>query len=215
MKTKSSLFLKYLYKHYEDAKCALNFGNDLECLVAILLSAQTTDESVNKVTPSLFETFKSAEDFKNASLTDIEDKIHSLGLYRNKAKSLKNLGTVLSDKYNGQIPHNFDILKTLPGVGVKTAGVFLLERGDRPAIPVDTHVTRVSQRLGYAKNSDIPIKIEAKLEKEFPKEEWKFLHHAMIIFGRKECKAIKPICSRCEMKGYCSYFKKTSSTTDK
>ncbi len=215
MKNKSSLFLEYLHRHYKDAKCALDFSNDFECLIAILLSAQTTDQAVNKVTPSLFAAFKTPIDLAKANLEDIEEKIRSLGLYRNKARALKNLGIALTDNFDGKIPLDFEVLKTLPGVGSKTAGVFLLERDDRPAIPVDTHVGRVSQRLGYAKKSDNPIQIEAKLEKEFPKDEWKFLHHAIIAFGRNECKAIKPSCGRCPMKEYCSYFKKISSTTDK
>lgn len=215
MKNKDSLFLEYLHQHYGDAKCALHFSNDLECLVAILLSAQTTDNSVNNVTPSLFDAFKEAKDYAEASLEDIEDKIRSLGLYHNKAKSLKSLGIALTERYGGVVPHDFTLLKELPGVGTKTAGVFLIERADRPAIPVDTHVKRVSERLKYAKSVDTPLKIQAKLEKTFPREEWKFLHHAMIWFGRKECHAIKPSCSRCVMHEYCSYFKKTSSTTDK
>ncbi len=215
MKTKSKILLDYLHAYYSDSKCGLVFSSDLECLCAILLSAQTTDASVNKATPKLFEKYKTAEDLANAKIEDIEDMIHSLGLYRNKALNLKNLGSALLKRFNGEVPHDFDLLKSLPGVGSKTAGVFLLERDNRASIPVDTHIGRISSRLQYVKNSETPIQKELKLEKEFPKDEWKFLHHSLIWFGRKECKAVRPDCSRCPMGKYCLHFKNALSTTDK
>ena len=215
MKIKDQLLLDYLHKRFPEAGCALHFASDLECLVAIALSAQTTDVSVNKVTPILFAHFSDAKAYAEGPLEAIENDIRSLGLYRNKAKNLQALGKALSESYGGVVPHSFEDLVKLPGVGTKTAGVFLLERGDRPAIPVDTHVSRVSIRLGYAKSGDSPLAIEKKLEKTFPKEEWKFLHHSLIWFGREECHAQKPNCGACPLKDYCSFFKKTSSTTAK
>lgn len=215
MRTKNQSLLTYLHERFPDAGCALNFQSDLEYLVAISLSAQTTDVSVNKVTPSLFKAFPDAKHYADAPLEAIEDQIRSLGLYRNKAKNLKALGIALCELYDGVVPHSFEDLVKLPGVGTKTAGVFLLERGDRPAIPVDTHVKRISVRLGYAKKEDEPIQIEAKLEKTFPREEWKFVHHSLIWFGREVCHAQGPKCDECPLHDYCSFFKKTSSTTAK
>ena len=215
MKTKDQAVLAYLHKEFPDAGCALSFSNDLECLVSILLSAQTTDNAVNKVTPGLFMAFPDALSFAEAEIEDIESKIRSIGLYHNKAKNLKALGQTLVSSHQGNVPHDFDVLKTLPGVGAKTAGVFLLERDTRASIPVDTHVERVSKRLKYANEKDKPLQIEAKLEKTFPKDEWKFLHHSLIWFGRLKCHAKRPECAECPLKEYCSYFKKTSSTTAK
>ncbi len=215
MKNKSKDLLSYLKENYKEAKCSLRFSSDLECLIAISLSAQTTDEAVNKATLSLFARYKDAESYAKADIKDIESEIKSLGLYHNKAKNLHDLGLALMNRYNGEVPHDLASLMSLPGVGEKTAKVFLLERNEMNFIPVDTHIKRIAYRLGYALESDSPSKIETKLEKEFPKEEMKFLHHALISFGRKECKAKKPDCLNCPMKKYCRYFKKTSSTIDK
>ncbi len=215
MKTKSKELLSYLKENYKDEKCSLVFSSDLECLVSISLSAQTTDEAVNKVTKALFMSFKDAEAYAKADIKDIENEIKSLGLYHNKAKNLHDLGVALTEKHNGLVPHELSLLIALPGVGQKTAKVFLLERDELDFIPVDTHIKRISYRLGYSLKDDSPATVEAKLEKEFSKGDWKFLHHALIAFGRKECKAKNPICSNCPMKECCRYFKKTASTTDK
>jgi endonuclease-3 len=212
MTPKSEAVLSYLKTYYADAKCALVFHNPFECLVAISLSAQTSDKSVNGVTPKLFQEFPTPEAMGKAPISAIEKAIQSLGLYHNKAKNLQALGQALSERYAGVVPFDFDSLTLLPGVGTKTAGVFLLEMASRPAIPVDTHVHRIADRLGYSQEDETPLKVEAKLERAFPQEEWCFLHHAFIAFGRGECHAQHPDCSRCALKGYCSYFKKNCST---
>ena len=215
MKNKSKDLLSYLRENYGNAKCSLRFSSDLECLIAISLSAQTTDEAVNKATLGLFARFKDAESYAKADIKDIESEIKCLGLYHNKAKNLHDLGLTLINRYNGEVPHDLVSLMSLPGVGEKTAKVFLLERNEMDFIPVDTHIKRITYRLGYALENDSPSKIEKNLEKEFPEADWKFLHHALISFGRKECKAKKPECFNCQMKKHCRYFKKTSSTIDK
>jgi endonuclease-3 len=212
---KSEAVLAYLKKTYPDARCALLFHNDYECLVAILLSAQTTDKSVNAVTPALFRDFPSPKELSAASLSAIEKDIKRLGLYHSKAAHLLALGQLLHERYGDAVPHDFQLLTSLPGVGTKTAGVFLAERIARPAIPVDTHIHRIACRLGYAKEKQNPLQIEALLEKSFPSSEWIFLHHALILFGREKCGAAKPCCADCPLSPYCLYFKRNVSTKGK
>lgn len=215
MTKKSKTLLNYLKVAFPDASCSLLFRSDFECLVAIMLSAQTTDVSVNKVTPTLFAHFSSPESLSKATLEEVERDIHSLGMYRTKAKSLLLLSQKLIQEYGGNVPKAKEELVSLPGVGNKTAGVFLLERANIPAIPVDTHISRISMRLGYASKNQNPVQIEAKLETSFPKSEWIFLHHSLIAFGRNVCLAKNPRCEECAFHKYCSYFKKTASTTGK
>ncbi len=213
--TKSEEVLSYLSSAYPDAKCALHFSNDYECLVAIVLSAQTADKSVNKVTPALFSSFPSAFSLMHAKIDELENDIKTLGLYKNKAKSLQKLGEYVCLHTSGVIPHDKESLLKIPGVGEKTARVFLLERVNAPFIPVDTHLSRIAKRLGYAKENDSPLLIEKKLEKNFPKEKWGFLHHAFIEFGRNQCTSRNPNCSNCALSKYCHYFKKNSLTMGK
>lgn len=215
MTDKSQHVLLYLKQNYSNAKCALHFSNDYECLVAILLSAQTTDKSVNKVTPLLFSHFPGSSELSKAEIATIENDIKSLGLYRNKAKSLQKLGQYIDICCNGKVPHDEERLLKAPGVGVKTARVFLLERTDKSFLPVDTHINRIALRLGYAREGDSPLKIEQKLENNFPKEEWRFLHHAFIEFGRAECLAKNPRCRTCNLSGFCRFYKKYFSTIGK
>jgi len=212
---KNEALLEHLHERYPDAKCTLDFRNPFQCLVAISLSAQTNDKSVNLVTPQLFHDFPTPKALSKANLPDVEKDIQSLGLYHSKALRLCQLAKVLQEKYGGEVPLKMEELTSLPGVGTKTAGVFLMETVARPAIPVDTHVTRVSIRLGYAKNGDEPLKIEKKLENVFPSNEWIFLHHALIAFGREECHAKNPECVSCPLKSYCAYFKKNLSMIGK
>jgi endonuclease-3 len=207
--------LSFLHKDFNDAKCALVFTNDYQCLIDISLSAQTTDKSVNRVTPALFAKYPDFASLSQAKIEDVESLIKSLGLYHNKAKNLLALAKEVTFKYQGQLPHNRALLESLPGVGSKTAAVFLLERSEQSFIPVDTHVKRIACRLGYARDKDEPLKIEKKLEKSFPENEWKFLHHALISFGRERCGASSPNCSNCPLISYCSYFKRNSSTKGK
>lgn len=168
-----------------------------------MLSAQTTDISVNKVTPKLFERYKSPQELANASLKDVENYIHTLGLYKNKSKNLIEMSKVLLDRFNGEVPKTKEELLTLPGVGVKTASVVLIEGYKIPAFPVDTHIERISKRLGIAKKSDDAIKVMEKLMKKYPKETWGKLHHQMIFFGRYTCNARKPKCEECLLKEKC------------
>ncbi|MCQ2798278.1 MAG: endonuclease III [Bacilli bacterium] len=216
MSTKTSRALsEFLHKRFEGVKCALDYRNPFECLVAISLSAQTTDKSVNKVSPILFNKYKDAHQLSIAKQSDVEEIIKPLGLYRNKAKNIISLAKSLVELYDGEIPMELEKLTKLSGVGTKTAGVFLLEIANVPAIPVDTHVHRISDRLGFSKPDMDAYALQKKLEKQFPKEEWGFIHHATIHFGREICHAKNPCCDECSLHGYCSYFKKTSSTKAK
>ena len=212
---KVEAILNYLHDNYDDAKTALDFRNDYECLVAIILSAQTTDKSVNKVTPSLFKHFPDFKALGEASIEEIENDIKTLGLYHNKAKNINELGKVMTRDFNGIVPSDKKTLTSLPGVGIKTAGVFLLERRGEQVIPVDTHVRRIAIRLGFAKENDDFIDIEKKLEKAFPKEEHAFIHHSFINFGRSKCSAQRPECEACPIKGYCRYSSSTKGKKSK
>jgi len=212
MTKKAADVLAFLHENYENSFAGLNFTNDYECLVAIVLSAQTTDKSVNKISPTLFSHFPDFEALGNASIEEIENDIKTLGLYHNKAKSIKALGQVVAKEYGGILPNDRKALTTLPGVGIKTAGVFLLERRGEQVIPVDTHVKRISIRLGFAGKNDDFVAIEKKLEKAFTKEEHAFVHHSIIMFGRTRCSAMNPNCEGCPLQEYCSFYKKNSST---
>lgn len=209
------LFLDYLHELYPEVKATLEFSNDFECLVAILLSAQTTDVSVNKVTPVLFKHFPTPEEMAKANIEDIENDIKSLGLYRAKAKHLKELSLKLQGISDNTIDLSFEELRALPGVGWKTATVFLLERKGIASIPVDTHIKRISGRLGYSKPNDEPEVVSKKLMKHFPKGEWQYLHHAIILFGRNVCSAKNPLCGDCKFRDECPYLRKCSKTIGK
>ena len=212
---KVAAILSYLHDNYDDAKTALDFSNDYECLVSIILSAQTTDKSVNKVTPALFKHFPDFESLGKASIEEIENDIKTLGLYHNKAKSINALGKVMASEYNSVIPSDKKTLTSLPGVGIKTAGVFLLERRGEQVIPVDTHVRRIAIRLGFAGENDEFSAIEHKLEKAFPYEEHSFVHHSFINFGRTKCSAQRPACEGCPLAVYCKYNSSTKGKKSK
>ena len=212
---KVAAILSYLHDNYDDAKTALDFTNDYECLVSIILSAQTTDKSVNKVTPALFKHFPDFESLGKASIEEIENDIKTLGLYHNKAKSINALGKVMASEYNSVIPSDKKTLTSLPGVGIKTAGVFLLERRGEQVIPVDTHVRRIAIRLGFAGENDEFSAIERKLEKAFPYEEHSFVHHSFINFGRTKCSAQRPACEGCPLASYCKYNSSTKGKKSK
>ncbi|PKL00116.1 MAG: endonuclease III [Tenericutes bacterium HGW-Tenericutes-1] len=188
---------------FPDAHCELNYDSDLHLLMAIMLSAQTTDASVNRVTKALFEKYPIVTDLANAELADIEALIKTLGLYKNKAKNLKALGIKIVNDFKGFIPSTQDDLESLPGVGRKTANVYLSEWHKIPRIAVDTHVKRVSYRLGLSLESDTPEKVEIKLMKLFPEHQWIEIHHKLIFFGRYFCKAKKPECKQCPLLKIC------------
>ena len=215
MTTKSKDIIAFLGETYPHAGCTLNFNNAYECLVAVMLSAQTNDNAVNAVSPALFSAYPNPLSLAKAKVEEVEPYIARLGLYHNKAKNLVAMAQIVVSSHQGEIPLVFEELVSLPGVGVKTANVVLMELKARPAFAVDTHVARIYKRLGYAKESDSPIAEMKKLEKAFPKEKWIDLHHQSIAFGRSICKAIGPMCDKCKLSGHCLYFKKTSSTIGK
>lgn len=193
---------------FPDASCELNYTNELELLIAVMLSAQTTDVNVNKLTINLFQKYKCVEDYANASLKELENDIKTIGLYRNKAKNLKNMAIKLIEDYNGEVPRTHEELQSLPGVGRKTANVVVSEAFKVPAIAVDTHVERISKRLGFAYKKDTVLAVEKKLMKKIPKDRWIKSHHQMIFFGRYFCKAINPNCKECRLCDVCKETKK-------
>lgn len=198
-------FIEYLNELFPNAKCELNFSNNFELLVAVILSAQCTDKRVNMVTKNLFKKYKSPQDFASAELKDIEKEIYSCGFYKNKAKNIKSCAKDIIEKYNGQVPENYDSLLSLAGVGRKTANVVSAVAFNKNCIAVDTHVLRVSFRMGYTKSLN-PAICEKDLEKRF-KQSLGELHHKMVLFGRYHCKAIKPECTLCGIRKKCPHFR--------
>lgn len=198
---------------FPDAHCELNHDNAFELTIAVLLSAQCSDQMVNKVTADLFQKYKSPEDYLAVPLEELEQDIRRIGLYRNKAKHIHNLCRILIDQYGGEIPSEHDQLVKLPGVGRKTANVVVSTAFDVPAIAVDTHVERVSKRLGFAGWDDSVLEVEKKLMKRVPKDEWSVTHHRLIFFGRYHCKAQNPQCQVCPLLDVCREGKKRMKTS--
>ncbi len=197
--------LDILEKTYPDAKCELNYTTPFELLVATVLSAQTTDKKVNEVTKKLFAKYRTPEDYLKADQDDLELDIREIGLYRNKTKNIKKMSETLVEKYDSEIPDNKKELMKLAGVGRKTANVVLSNAFNVPAIAVDTHVFRVSNRIGLA-NSDNVLKTEEQLQKVIPEERWSKAHHLLIFHGRRICKSRKPNCEDCPLTADCSYY---------
>ena len=195
--------LNELDRLFPNAKCELDHKNEYEMAVAVILSAQTTDASVNKVTPNLFKKYPTIKDLAKAKLSDIEKIIASLGLYHNKAKAIHGFAKKVIEKYNGVIPQDMNSLVGLPGVGRKCANVILSECFNIPALAVDTHVNRVSKRLYLAYQNDSVDKVEMKLKRKIPKERWIKTHHQMIFFGRYICHSQRPECEKCPFLGRC------------
>lgn len=212
---KSQAIRLFLASHFPSASCTLDFRNPYECLVSVILSAQTSDASVNRATPALFSAYPDAFSLAKATPTEVEPYLRHLGLYRNKAKSLVGMAQKLVKDYGGVVPLSQKELLSLPGVGLKVANVVLLEIAHEPHFPVDTHVGRLYKRLGYAKEEDSPEAVEKKLEKSFPKEEWGELHHRSIAFGREICHAKSPACEKCALTEYCRYYKRCSTIKGK
>lgn len=188
---------------FPDAHCELEHRNPFELAVAVVLSAQATDASVNRVTPALFEKYPTCYKMAEAKVEDIEECIHSIGLYRNKAKSIHAMAVKLKEDFNGEMPQTMEELITLPGVGRKSANVILSVCFDVPALAVDTHVERISKRLGLAFKNDDVFTVEKKLMKKIPREKWSHTHHLMIFFGRYFCKAKNPQCKECSLIDLC------------
>lgn len=197
---------KILHGIYGGANCALTYWNDpFKLTIAVMLSAQTTDKSVNKVTPILWEKYQSIESLANAKVTDIEDILHSIGLYKTKARRVIDIANAVIVKFGGNVPKNMDDLQTLPGVGRKTANIVMNEGFGMPCgIAVDTHVYRIAHKLKLVKKSaDTPNKTESTLLKLFPKEIWGDINHEWVLFGRETCIARNPKCDVCPVKEYC------------
>ena len=196
--------LRILDQTYPKAKCSLDFNNPLELLVATVLSAQCTDERVNQVTKSVFSKYRTAADYANAPVEELEDDIRSTGFFRNKAKSLKNCGTALVEEHQGEVPGSLEKLVKLPGIGRKTANVILGTAFKIPGIVVDTHVGRITQRMGLTREQD-PVKIEFDLMEIIPKDKWTAFSLQLIQHGRKICNARKPKCEVCPLVEHCDH----------
>ena len=194
--------LKRLDEAYPGATCALNYQTPLQLLIATILSAQCTDERVNKVTPSLFQEYKTARDFAEADLETLQEEIRQTGFYKNKAKAIQACCRRIVEEYGGEVPSTLEEMVTLPGVGRKTANLVLGETHHIPGIVVDTHVRRLAKRLGLTQHDD-PEKIEQDLMRLIPRERWTLFSHQLIHHGRQVCKARKPACDRCVLKDLC------------
>ncbi|MGG6431480.1 endonuclease III [Anoxybacillus sp. D401a] len=193
---------------FPNAHCELVHRNPFELLIAVVLSAQCTDALVNKVTKQLFEKYKTPEDYVSVSLEELQQDIRSIGLYRNKAKNIQQLCRILIEQYDGNVPQSREELMKLPGVGRKTANVVVSVAFGVPAIAVDTHVERVSKRLGICRWKDSVLEVEETLMRKIPKEEWSATHHRLIFFGRYHCKAQSPKCDICPLLHLCREGKK-------
>ena len=202
-----TVLINELEKLFPNAHCELNYKNIYELSVAVILSAQTSDASVNKVTPTLFERFPSLSHLANASYNDVYQLIEPLGLAKRKAEYLIKFSQTVLDKFNGIVPKTIEELVTIPGIGRKTANVIISEGYGIPGLAVDVHVTRVSKRLGLADDHHDPEDIENILKTFFPIEEWHNMHHKLIFMGRYLCKSQRPECYRCPFTNNCSYYK--------
>ncbi|GGH78850.1 endonuclease III [Pullulanibacillus pueri] len=200
--------LDTLKEMFPDAECELTHSNAFELTIAVLLSAQCTDKKVNQVTEDLFKKYKTPWDYLGVSLEELENDIKRIGLYRNKAKNIRKLCEALIEKYDGEVPRTHEQLVELAGVGRKTANVVVSNAFGVPAIAVDTHVERVSKRLGISRWKDSVLEVEKNLQRLVPKEEWTQTHHRLIFFGRYHCTARNPNCPECPLLEICREGKK-------
>lgn len=195
--------ISYLDEIIPDPKCELNYSKDYELLLAVMLSAQTTDKRVNMVTEELFTKYDTLDKLAFANIQDFQNIIRPIGTFHKKASNIKEIAYRLLKEQNGIVPNDRTYLESLPGVGRKTVNVVLSNLFNEDLIAVDTHVSRVSKRLKLAKSNDNVLLIEKKLNKKFPKEKLGKLHHQLVLFGRYYCKAQKPLCEKCKLKEYC------------
>ncbi len=205
MKSKNEAIkiINILKKYYPDATCSLDFSTPFEMMISVMLSAQCTDERVNKTTPHLFEKYNTPEKIIKADIKEIEELIHPCGFYKNKAKNIKACSEKLLEEFNGIVPENMEQLQSLPGVGRKSANVIMLEAFHNPqGIAVDTHAKRISNKMGFSEQSD-PEKIEQDLLKQIPKEYYYDVNHLFVWHGREICNARNPKCDKCPVKEYC------------
>lgn len=205
MKNNIDIILDELEQLYPEADCELDYGTPFQLLISVVLSAQTTDKMVNDVTKDLFKEYPDLEAMLTLSEIELQQKIKKIGLYRNKSKSIHKLCIMLAEEFDGKVPDEYDDLIRLPGVGRKTANVVLSNAFSKPAIAVDTHVFRVSNRIGLAEAKDV-LKTELQLMELIPKERWSLAHHLLIWHGRRTCKAKKPSCDTCPISQCCKYF---------
>ncbi|MBT0932917.1 endonuclease III [Streptococcus lutetiensis] len=197
---------------YPEARGELEWETPFQLLIAVILSAQTTDKAVNKVTPNLWKHYPEIEDLAKANLADVEEYLRTIGLYKNKARNIIKTARAILQDFDGQVPKTHKELETLPGVGRKTANVVLAEVYGIPSIAVDTHVSRIAKRLNIsAPDADVK-EIEKDLMKKIPKKDWILTHHRLIFFGRYHCLAKKPKCDICPVQAYCKYYKDNVKT---
>ena len=208
MNNKNQQIINFLDETFPNVGCALNYNKDYELVIAVMLSAQTTDKAVNTVTEVLFSKYDSLEKIANAPLEDVENIIKKIGMYKLKAQNVIGIANKLINDFNGVIPNDKELLQTLPGVGNKTAGVIRCEIFKIPDFPVDTHILRIAHRLKYRKENEGPFETEQKLKKSFPKDRWIRLHHQLIHFGRNICTARNPKCEKCKIVDFCRDFKR-------
>lgn len=211
MQNRIRLALDTMYRMYPNACCELNFNSNEQLAIAVILSAQTTDVSVNKVTPHLFQKFPTMEAMAGASIEEVEETIKTIGLYRNKAKHIKRFAQQLVQNHGGILPNNEKALTSLAGVGRKTANVILGVAFKQPALAVDTHVFRVAHRLGMVMQKANVLQTELQLKRKIPRQEWVDAHHTMLFFGRYHCLARQPKCDQCPLQDICTYPKKNES----
>jgi len=208
MKKQNKELVNILRNRYPDARCSLDFKTPFEMVIAVMLSAQCTDERVNKTTPEIFNKYNTPEDFAKIDILELEGLIHPCGFYKNKAKNIKACAQMIMEKYGGDVPRTMEELMLLPGVGRKSANVVMLEAfGDAQGIAVDTHCKRIANKLGLSDESD-PEKIERDLLKIFDKEDYKDINHLFIWHGRNTCTSRNPKCEECVLKGKCREYKK-------
>lgn len=204
--------VEILKEYYPDATCSLDFTTPFEMLISVMLSAQCTDERVNKTTPNLFKTYNTPEKMANIDIKELEEIIHPCGFYKNKAKNIIACSKRLVEVYNSKVPDNIEDLMTLAGVGRKSANVIMLEAFNKPVgIAVDTHAKRVSNLVGFSKESD-PEKIEQDLLKQFPEKYLKDINHLFVWHGRNTCIARRPKCDICPINKYCDEYNKNKCT---
>lgn len=203
MMNKYDLLENYLDELLPNPVCELNYFNDYSLLIAIMLSAQTTDKRVNEVTCILFNKYQNLEELSNANINDLEEIIYPLGNYKKKAYNVKEIASILYNKYNGVVPTKRSILENFPGVGRKTVNVFYAEYLKIPSMAVDTHVERVSKRLNLVHNNSDVLVIEKTLKRNIKRENWSKRHLQLVLFGRYYCKAKNPLCEKCNLKNIC------------
>ncbi len=208
MKARTKKIVDILKEVYPDAKCELNYETPLQLLIATILSAQTTDKKVNEVTKDLFKEYPDLDAFLTLTNEELEERIKQIGLYRNKSKNLMLMFRQVKEKFNGEVPRTMEEIMSLAGAGRKTANVVLSNAFNVPSIAVDTHVFRVSNRLGLAKSENV-LNVEMQLQEEIPKKEWTLMHHLLIFHGRRCCIARKPKCTECPLSHLCKYENKT------